>query len=735
MGVLALQVLGRGGVPASGVSSVVLNVTVTAPTAPGFVAAYPDGSPVPTASNVNFVRGQTVPNLVVAQVGADGKVDLLNHSAGTTQLVADVSGYFVGGSPADAGTYTPVLPARLMDTRIGLGAATLAPGAGARLVVDGHAGVPSTGVAAVVMNVTVTRPTARGVITVYPDGTARPGSSNLNYSAGQTVPNLVAARVGADGAVDFWNTSSGSTDLIADVQGYVSAGSVTDPGVFVPVGPSRALDTRIGLGGVAVGPHKALSLQVAGRAGVPAAELRAVALNVTVTGTVAPGFVTVYPDGTPLPTASNLNFVAGQTVPNLVIVRVGPDGRVDLYNGSSNTVQLVADVAGYFNGVFGEPAAGCAGFSDATGITDDTVSIANASDVTGPVPNLYAAAQQATKAYAAYFDAGADLCGRTLGVDALDTQTSASGDDAAAVTACGNDFAMVGSMAQFDGGGAATSAGCGIPDVRARPSSVGRQYASDTYAASYGDLEQVPAVVPTYFVQNDPDAVGHAAFVYVNAGNWPAEAHSEMSGWTQEGFTVVSQIAIDVSAFDYTPYVSALEAAGVRYVQFVGPSAFAVRFAQEMQAQRFAPLFVVDPLTADADFLAAGGADVDGAYTFDNAPLFTDTPVSHELALYEHWLQVVAPGAVPSYVGLYAWSAVMLFTQQALALGGRLSRASLIAALGNVHGWTGNGLHAAQDVGGRTTAGCDAVVQVSAGQWVRRSGGQYLCGAVVVTQG
>ena len=74
-------------------------------------------------------------------------------------------------------------------------------------------------------------------------------------------------------------------------------------------------------------------------------------MNVTVTAPSAPaGHITVYPDGTTLPTASNLNFTAGETVPNLVITPVGSDGEVDLYNGSAGTVQLVADVSGYFLG-------------------------------------------------------------------------------------------------------------------------------------------------------------------------------------------------------------------------------------------------------------------------------------------------------------------------------------------------------------------------------------------------
>src|SRR5664279_3996420 len=100
---VAVKVTGQGAVPATGVSAVVLNVTVTAPTAAGFITGHASGSPLPLASNLNFTAGQTVPNLVVAPVGADGAVALYNGSPGTVQLVADLSGYYLTGPPVAAG--------------------------------------------------------------------------------------------------------------------------------------------------------------------------------------------------------------------------------------------------------------------------------------------------------------------------------------------------------------------------------------------------------------------------------------------------------------------------------------------------------------------------------------------------------------------------------------------------------------------------------------------------------
>ncbi|HKB31655.1 MAG TPA: hypothetical protein VKD26_12570, partial [Streptosporangiaceae bacterium] len=81
-------------VPASGVTAVVMNVTVTGATAAGYLTVYPDGQPRSGTSSLNFVTGETIPNLVIVPV-VDGKVDFYN-SAGTVNLVADITGYYTG---------------------------------------------------------------------------------------------------------------------------------------------------------------------------------------------------------------------------------------------------------------------------------------------------------------------------------------------------------------------------------------------------------------------------------------------------------------------------------------------------------------------------------------------------------------------------------------------------------------------------------------------------------------
>jgi hypothetical protein len=242
-------------------------------------------------------------------------------------------------------------PVRLLDTRGSGNKVGKTDGTGTpyELTVAGVSGVPSTGVAAVALNVTVVDGEATdvgGYVTVYPCGT-RPDSSNLNFVNGQTVPNAVIASVSAAGKVCFY--VYGKAHLLADVSGYFTAG------FSALSAPTRLLDTR-GSGnkvGKTDGTGTAYELTVAGSSGLPAAgTLGTVAMNVTVVdgeATDVGGYVTVYPCGT-RPDSSNLNFVNRQTVPNAVIASVSAAGKVCFY--VYGKAHLLADVSGYFTAGF-----------------------------------------------------------------------------------------------------------------------------------------------------------------------------------------------------------------------------------------------------------------------------------------------------------------------------------------------------------------------------------------------
>jgi hypothetical protein len=351
-GVLELQVVGRGGVPVGAADAVVLNVTVTEPTAAGYVTVFPTGTAAPLASNLNFAAGQTIPNLVTVKLGTDGKVSLRNGSAQGIHLIADVAGFYADGEASVPGAFAPLDPARLLDTRTGTGAPGVGKVAGQgvlNLQVTGRGGVPATGVAAAVLTVTVAEPTASGFVTAFPAGVAAPLASNLNFTAGTVIANLVTVKVGDGGQVSLRNGSAQGVHLIADIAGYYLAGTATEPGTFVPLEPARMFDTRVQGHFLPWGvPAFSTFFQdIAGVGGVPAEGADAVVLNLTAVNPLSSGYLTAFPTTVVPPVASNLNFTAGQVIPNLAIVKLSGDDLA-FRNGSPAGVHVVADVAGYF---------------------------------------------------------------------------------------------------------------------------------------------------------------------------------------------------------------------------------------------------------------------------------------------------------------------------------------------------------------------------------------------------
>ena len=332
-----LQIAGVAGIPPSEVTSVVLNVTVAEPTQAGYVTVWPSGERRPNASNLNFSAGQTVPNLVMCKLGTNGAVSIHN-AFGSSHVVADVVGFFTmqGGHKLVA-----LAPKRLLDTRSS-GGGPISAAAPLEVTVAGRGDVPSGGVGAVLLNVTVAEPTQGGYLTVWPAGEAMPVASSLNFVKGQTVPNLVLAKLGAGGKIAIFN-AIGAAHVILDVVGYFAPAGATSENVSVS--PLRLLDTRTYA--KPLGPAQVLKVGIAGSGQVPQSGAQAVVANITVTSPTANGYLTVWPSGEGMPVASSLNFAKGQTVPNLVVCKLGGDGAINLFNSGGSSHVLV-DVVGYF---------------------------------------------------------------------------------------------------------------------------------------------------------------------------------------------------------------------------------------------------------------------------------------------------------------------------------------------------------------------------------------------------
>lgn len=334
---LSVQIGGRGAVPTVGVAAVVVNVTVTSPTAIEQLTVFPVGTAAPPDGDLYFVADQTVAHTSIVRLGTDGRLAIRNVSPGTVQIVADVSSYYTAGAATAGGAFVPLAPARVLDTRVGNGYGPggffdrIAPSVG------GRGGIP-VDAGAVVVNYTVVDPVAAGFLVDDPVG----GTSLLNFRAGQTTSNLAIEPL-TQGRLALLNVSGAPLTVVADVVGYFRAGLPTLPGLYGTSSHQRLLDTRHS---TPIAPHSAISVTVAGVARIPSGVSAAV-VNVTALDATSAGPLAVYASGQARPAASNLNFAPGLITPNLVMAQVGSDGRIDLYNGSSGTVDIVVDVSGW----------------------------------------------------------------------------------------------------------------------------------------------------------------------------------------------------------------------------------------------------------------------------------------------------------------------------------------------------------------------------------------------------
>ncbi|MBR7828994.1 hypothetical protein KDK95_21985 [Actinospica sp. MGRD01-02] len=350
-GTLRLKVVGAADGPntlPSGISAVALNLTAVNGTAGGYITAYADDSAVPGVSNLNYGTAP-VANTVIAQVGSDGYVDLRNtsgHAGSSVDLVADIEGFYTTSlTEGEPYGYTPVAPTRLLDTRNGTGAAKAKVGAykSVTLNVTGQIGdvlFTQTNSAAVVAHVTVTNTASAGFITSYPGGAKLPTASTLNFTAGQTISNTVIVPI-ENGAIQLYNGSPGTADLIVDVTGYYTATGYT----YVPITPTRLIDTRttqpVSWGSELAVPTASADADLAGA--------EALAANLTATEPTSGGNLGAGSTGWE---TSSVNFGVGQTVANFTQISTSPT-EFPVYDGqTSGHVEVIADVYGYFADTF-----------------------------------------------------------------------------------------------------------------------------------------------------------------------------------------------------------------------------------------------------------------------------------------------------------------------------------------------------------------------------------------------
>lgn len=434
-------------------------------------------------------------------------------------------------------------------------------------------------------------------------------------------------------------------------------------------------------------------------------------------GVLAPGGAADLPGSSDLGTPFGQDDTTGRDTPG-----------EDLAAPDDPDPTVPGDVTGDDSPSGDDSAVSCDGFANTTGITDDTITIGNASDISGPVPGLFAESQTATAAYVEYFNStGTKICGRRLALARYDSRTDAGADQQSYAKACDEVFAMVGSMSGFDSGGAATAEECGLPDIRAISVTKDRTACSTCYAAQPAGPDEFENAVPDFIMRNYGGGQ-KAAMLYLNGGAAAENGPSQAALETKRGMKFVYVASIDLAEFNYAPYVQAMKDKGVETVQFIGANPQFVRLAQAMQQQGFKPkLYLLDPTAYSTEYTGPAGSAAEDTVVFMNFTPFEEASDNAELNLYVSYLEQSSPGAKPGFFGLFAWSAARLFVEQATGLGGGLTRQSLVDSMRSVRDWTSNGLHAPQQVGLKRIAECWRFITWDGSDWNAREGTKYQC--------
>ncbi|TDE47921.1 trypsin-like serine protease [Nonomuraea mesophila] len=333
------QVTGVGGVPATGVTAVLVDVTAVT-TAATYLTLLPDGAPRPPVSMVNATANQVISNTAVVPVPASGKIAVYSHGPGA-HVVVDVQGYYTSSTDTGQG-FVPVGPTRIVDTRSGLGGpAGVVPARGTRTFTLTGGAIPA-GAGVAYLDLIVVGATGQGWVGAFPPGGAN-NRSVMDFVPG-TTSHGVTVRLDTDGRATFTNNSNSAVHFVLTALGYFGG---ADTGTrFRTMAAQRLLDTRGTGTGVPVPANGTVDVPL----GVPAGTTAAV--NLTVVDNKADGHLNVWPVDGAETTMSLVNYAppadgirAGHSV-----VKAGTSGKIRIRNNSPGTAHILVDVQGWYAG-------------------------------------------------------------------------------------------------------------------------------------------------------------------------------------------------------------------------------------------------------------------------------------------------------------------------------------------------------------------------------------------------
>jgi branched-chain amino acid transport system substrate-binding protein len=386
--------------------------------------------------------------------------------------------------------------------------------------------------------------------------------------------------------------------------------------------------------------------------------------------------------------------------------------------GSTGTGGASTSTGGATGGTGPGAAVDCRGVASAPGVTATEIKVGAIVTASGPLPGATEGSFRGAQAYLAKVNAAGGVCGRRItllkGDDGLDPQRARS----EFLRLEPQVFAMVGGYSVADSGFTDLVAKSGIPYLGVMVDPSGR--GPTVFPKVPKDVAETAPFV--YYQSAYPD-VKRVAFLYADVGGVRANTPAVREALKRVGYQLVRDSGLSAVTPDYTSDVIAMRNAGAQMVfLFAFEVNMHVRIARNMRQQNYEPELKVAQIGYNSELTQLLGPIADGW----NVPitylpvLDTDEPAkSPAVADFLQWNQRVAGNAQIDLFPVAGWQSASLFVRALQAVGGNLTRARLLSALGAIHSDDANGLVAPIDPTTGAGQHCFIIVRVKGGKWVR----------------
>lgn len=368
------------------------------------------------------------------------------------------------------------------------------------------------------------------------------------------------------------------------------------------------------------------------------------------------------------------------------------------------------------------PAGGNGGATD-IGVTADSLTVGNVSDLSGPVPGIFQGAVIGTQAYFAKVNAAGGVYGRQLKVAAGDGQLDCSANKAATTDLAPKVFAFVGSFSLYDD--------CGLPAIQAQTS---MPDVHDALGPQSGAFARNFSVAPAgngwrsgpldYYAKKYGDAWKHIGSIYANVGASPAIWGHVKKAITASGGTVVSEYGYGPNDTDFTAIVIRMQRDGVKlFFSTAVDGAYGAKFVNAARSQQVTWPLIFGGGAYDQTFLKQAGDNANGVFNDQQYALFFNTDEAGRIPAvkdFQTWTERVAgKSVIRDLYAAYGWASAQLFVQALQKAGPKPTRANVLKALQGVTSFDADGFLARSNPSAKTPAGCWILGQVVKGTYQR----------------